>query len=125
MAYPDDRPRNVLAGVALAWAMVMAMGCAQPRGDSRPTSTAQASSAALEEAPTKGAAPMDDAASIGTATMKSDGTIVLQLRATDGTGRIGDAQLEYPPGHPQYQEVLRHVGGLKPGDEKIVPPWPE
>jgi hypothetical protein len=57
--------------------------------------------------------------------MKPDGTIVLQLRATDpATGLLGDAQLEFSPGHPQYKEVLEHIGGLEPGDEKLVPPWP-
>ena len=66
-----------------------------------------------------------DAASIGSARMKPDGTIVLQLRATDpASGAMGDAQFEYPPGHPQYQEVLKHIGGLKPGEDKLVPPWP-
>ena len=64
-------------------------------------------------------------ATIGTAMMKPDGTIVLQLRATNGAGSVGDARLEYPPGHPQYQGVFRHLGGLKPGEEKSVPPWPE
>jgi hypothetical protein len=62
--------------------------------------------------------------SIGSATMKSDGTIVLRLRATSAHGAIGDAVLLYPPGHQQYQEVLDHLGGLKPGEEKPVPPWP-
>lgn len=66
-----------------------------------------------------------DAASIGSARMRADGTIVLQLRAEDpASGAIGDAELEYPPGHPQYKEVLEHLAGLKPGEEKPVPPWP-
>ena len=57
--------------------------------------------------------------------MKPDGTIVLQLRATDPASVVmGDAQFEYPPGHPQYMDVLKHIGGLKPGEEKPVPPWP-
>jgi hypothetical protein len=55
--------------------------------------------------------------------MKSDGTIVLQLRASDGTGLVGDARMEYPPNHPQYREVLQHLGGLRPGEQKPVPPW--
>ena len=65
------------------------------------------------------------AASIGSATMQADGTIVLQLRATDGTGMRGDARLTYPPDHAQYAKVLAHLGGLGPGEEKPVPPWPE
>jgi hypothetical protein len=60
--------------------------------------------------------------SIGGATMKEDGTIVLDLRA-EGPGIIGDAQFVYPPGHAEYQNVLAHLGGLKPGEHKVVPPW--
>ena len=63
--------------------------------------------------------------SIGSATMTSDGTIVLQLRVTDGTGTIGDGLLRYTPGHPDYQKVLGHLGGLAPGDDKPVPHFPE
>jgi hypothetical protein len=75
-------------------------------------------------------APGDAAAdagveSIGVATMRPDGTIDLQLRAYDPkTGAIGDGLLVYPPGHPDYQDVLKHLGGLKPGEQKPVPPWP-
>jgi len=64
-------------------------------------------------------------ASLGSATMEEDGTIVLQLRAEGPEGRIGDGLLRYPPDHPQYQEILRHLGGLKKGETKPVPPWPE
>jgi len=60
--------------------------------------------------------------SIGSATMQADGTIVLQLRAQTGP-TVGDAQFLYPPSHPQYQQILDHVGGLKPGESKPVPPW--
>ena len=68
-------------------------------------------------------------APVGTATMLADGTITRQLRAVaaagDGRGPLGDAQLVYPRGHPQYQDVLTHLGGLVPGEHKPVPPWPE
>jgi hypothetical protein len=60
---------------------------------------------------------------IGTATMNADATIVLQLRATASDGTTGDGQLIYPPAHPRYAEILRHVGGLRPGESKPVPPW--
>jgi hypothetical protein len=63
-------------------------------------------------------------ASIGTARMKDDGTIVMQLRAQTG-GAVGDAQVTYAPTSPQYQDVLKHLGGLRPGEEKPVPPWPD
>ena len=63
--------------------------------------------------------------SIGAARMESDGTIVLQLRAEGPGGVLGDALLRYPTGHPQYHEILQHVGGLEKGQSKPVPPWPE
>jgi len=62
--------------------------------------------------------------SIGVAWMEKNRTIVLQLRAeTDGI--IGDALLRYPPRHPQHTEILEHLGGLVPGESKLVKPWPE
>jgi membrane-bound lytic murein transglycosylase B len=62
-------------------------------------------------------------ASIGSATMKADGTIQLMLRA-EGGGAVGDALLVYPKTHPKYEYVLKHLGGLKPGQSKPVPPFP-
>ena len=61
--------------------------------------------------------------SIGRATMDADGTIVLQLRAESSGGALGDALLRYPPSHPQYRSILDHLGGLRPGETKLVPPW--
>ena len=62
--------------------------------------------------------------SIGVATMDPDGTIVLQLRAEGPDGVLGDALIRYPPSHKDYKDVLAHLGGLKPGQSKPVPPWP-
>jgi hypothetical protein len=67
----------------------------------------------------------ENQASIGAATMREDGTLVLDLRAVGPRGIVGDARLTYPPSHPEYQEVLHHLGGLRPGERKPVPPWPE
>lgn len=64
--------------------------------------------------------------SIGTCTMKEDGTLVLNLRAEDGaTGTTGHAQLTYEREHPQYALILEHVGSIKPGEVKSVEPWPD
>lgn len=70
----------------------------------------------------KSAAPQ---ASIGSATMERDGTLVFMLRAEGPGGLVGDAMFRYPTNHPQYQKMLEHVGGLKPGESKPVPPFPE
>lgn len=37
----------------------------------------------------------------------------------------GDALIMYKPDDPKYKETLEHLGGLKIGEEKPVPPWPE
>lgn len=65
------------------------------------------------------------AKSIGSARMEDDGTLVLQLRAEPGGGAVGDGIVRYPPDHPKYNEILKHIGGLKKGEEKPVPPWPD
>jgi hypothetical protein len=61
---------------------------------------------------------------IGTASMWPDGTIQLQLRAADGSGSMGDALLTYPKNHPEYQMILDHLDGLRPGEQKPVKPFP-
>lgn len=60
---------------------------------------------------------------IGTAEISEDGTIILTLRASGG-GLSGDARLSYPRSDPRYEEILRHVGPLKPGERKPVKPFP-
>jgi hypothetical protein len=60
--------------------------------------------------------------SIGMASMSDDGTVTLRLTMTSD-GRPADAVITYKVGHPRYEEVLRHLGGLKPGQVKPVPPW--
>jgi hypothetical protein len=54
--------------------------------------------------------------------MAPDGTITLYLRATGG-GAVGDGMIVYRTSDPNYREVLDHLGGLKPGETKPVPPW--
>ncbi len=65
-------------------------------------------------------APAD---SIGTARMEADGTVVLDLIARQGA-TVGHGRLTYPPGHPERAAILRHLGGLRPGEVKPVPPFP-
>jgi hypothetical protein len=57
--------------------------------------------------------------------MEADGTVVLYLRAEGVGGSIGDARLVYAPTHKDYRKILEHLGGLKPGERKPVPPWPD
>jgi hypothetical protein len=62
--------------------------------------------------------------SIGSATIDAAGVITLNLRA-EGPGVIGDAQFTYRPGDPDYAEVLRHIGPIRPGETRPVRPWPQ
>jgi len=68
------------------------------------------------------AAPMSSTP-IGVASMRSDGTIDLQLRAEGPNGEVGDGFFTYKVGEPKYQQIIEHVGGLKPGESKPMPPW--
>jgi len=70
-----------------------------------------------------GAAQAQAQAPIGTARMEADGTIVLDLVARQGA-TVGHGRLTYPPGHPDHAMILRHLGGLRPGEAKPVPPFP-
>ena len=62
---------------------------------------------------------------IGEATMSQDRTVKLDLMALGEKCEIGHGMLIYPPDHPQYREILDHVGGLQPGETKAVRPWPD
>jgi hypothetical protein len=56
---------------------------------------------------------------IGDATMTEDRTIIVRLRRTaDGINVSG--VVKYPVGDPNYQKVLNHLGGMNPGDTKLV-----
>lgn len=61
--------------------------------------------------------------SIGTASMSPAGAVTLQLRA-DSDGALGDALLEYLPDDPDYDAIIRHLDGIRPGEQKPVPPFP-
>jgi len=61
---------------------------------------------------------------IGTAWMTEDGTIQMKLRAV-GQGVYGVGKISYPKNHPNYAEILRHLGPMKPGLEVMVRPFPD
>lgn len=68
-----------------------------------------------------GARPAAPGPSIGVAKMKADGTLELRLRGPGGA----EALAVYPPTHAEYKKTLGHLGGMRPGEEKPVPPWPD
>ena len=63
--------------------------------------------------------------SIGVATMDADRKIALRLRAETDDGAVGEGYFTYAPDDKDYESVLRHIGGLEPGESKPVPPWPD
>ena len=59
---------------------------------------------------------------IGDATMSEDRTIIIRMRrTTDGMNISGTKR--YPVTAPDYKEVLDHLGGMQPGETKLVPAW--
>jgi hypothetical protein len=124
--------RAVLLGVAAAIAACEPSASA-PQS---PTTSATAASAtpsasspatrAPATAPTAtNASTADPSRPIGSATMEADGTLVLNLYAETPDGRSrGMAQIRKKPGDAEYDKWLKHLGGMKPGEEKLVPPWP-
>jgi hypothetical protein len=58
----------------------------------------------------------------GTAVMQEDGAISLHLRLT-GDGKDTDDILTYKTTDRGYDNVLRHLGGLNPGESKPFSPW--
>jgi hypothetical protein len=60
--------------------------------------------------------------SIGTGRMRPDGTIEVRLKTNLG-GTHGEVLVVYPPMHAEYESILAHVGGLRPEEEKPLPPW--
>jgi hypothetical protein len=66
--------------------------------------------------------PCESVASIGVATMDADGVITLRIRSLP-PGPIAEGELRYAPGDPHYQEIVDHLGGIRPGETKSVRPW--
>ena len=64
------------------------------------------------------------AASVGVATMLQNGTILVGVPGPGSDSRA-QAVLMVEPGDSTYQPIIDHVGGLKPGETKSIPPWPD
>jgi len=54
--------------------------------------------------------------------MQEDGAISLHLRLTSD-GKDVDDTLTYKTTDRGYDNVLRHLGGLNPGESKRFDPW--
>ena len=77
-------------------------------------------------------AAKNDFESIGTCFMQDDGSLILRLRATGGpcaSGEpvdvVGSATIIYACNDPAYDQILEHVKPIRPGETKMVAPWPD
>ena len=86
--------------------------------------TLTGSALAAEPSPPESGENPAAAKSIGMARMLADGTILVGVAARGSSDRA-QAVLQLSPGDTQYQPLLDHIGGLKPGETKPIPPWPE
>lgn len=60
---------------------------------------------------------------VGTITMFADKSIEMKLRSLP-PGPIAETLVRYKPTDARYKESIDHVGGLAPGETKMLPPWP-
>lgn len=87
----------------------------------QPSSSAPAPSAAPAPAQTSDAAATNGhARSIGEARMLADRTIELELSDEGARDSVGAGTFRYPAAHPQYDEILAHVGPMQPGQRRSV-----
>ena len=61
---------------------------------------------------------------MGIATMREDRTIIMRVRTLPPAPPIM-AEFDFAPGEAMYDRLLAHVGGLMPGETKLIPPWPD
>lgn len=53
--------------------------------------------------------------------MDADGTIEFVLMARTSAGGVGRSFGDAKPGDPNYETMLSRVGGLRPGETKMIP----
>lgn len=75
---------------------------------------------ALPQVPPGAEAPK----SVGNAYMKDDGTLEMTFRTIGPGGIIGEAYKVLAPDDPQYAAMVKHLGGIGPGEGRAIPPFP-
>ena len=111
--------------IAILWRTILVALCLLPaytslRADGKEGDSSSAKPSHKKDRAKERAKP----ASIGVATMTSTRIIILDLRA-EIAGGVGESRLTYTPSDTQYKAILKHLGGLRPGQSKPVPPWKE
>ena len=61
---------------------------------------------------------------VGSAYMQPDGTLEMSLRTETRDGTIGESLLVVAKGDPRYANMVKHLGGIQPGEGKPIPPFP-
>jgi hypothetical protein len=61
---------------------------------------------------------------VGSAYMQPDGTLEMSLRTETQDGTIGEAFLVIPKDDPRYADMVKHLGGIGPGEGRTIPPFP-
>ena len=72
-----------------------------------------------------GCAARQDDWFVGTARMAENGTITIDIASRERSGPIAHGHFIYLPTDPQYGAIMEHVGSLRPGEAKSIPPWPK
>jgi len=63
-------------------------------------------------------------ATVGSAYMRDDGTLEMSLRAVASDGTIGEALMIVAPTDSRHAEMVKHLGGIAPGEGRPIPPFP-
>jgi len=62
--------------------------------------------------------------SIGFATLKEDGTLILNLRRSFDTRFSFQKVLTILPSNPRYRQYIANIGGITAGERKSIPAAP-
>ncbi|MFO0561262.1 MAG: hypothetical protein U0269_24805 [Polyangiales bacterium] len=115
---------SVLFAVAAAATVAACYGGPQRNMQQNPPQNTQPSAPTPNTAPaptsTNDGATSRAEPTIGEARMLADGTLVLDLESSDLRDSIGAGSFRYPTVHPQYEEILAHVGPMQPGQRRPV-----
>jgi hypothetical protein len=60
----------------------------------------------------------------GTATLETDGTIVVRIASKEKGQPAAHGYFRYPTKHPDYTSISEHAGNLAVGVPKKIEPWP-
>jgi hypothetical protein len=63
--------------------------------------------------------------SVGSAEMDDDGTLRMSLYTETEDGMVGEMMMVVKPDDPRYAGFVAHLGGIGPGEAKVIPPFPE